>query len=28
VMDAQARGRSADAARIPDAPRGREAGIL
>jgi malate dehydrogenase (oxaloacetate-decarboxylating)(NADP+) len=28
VMDAQARGRSADAARIPDVPRGREAGIL
>ncbi|MGZ8491068.1 MAG: phosphate acyltransferase, partial [Gemmatirosa sp.] len=28
VMDAQARGRSADAARVPDVPRGREAGIL
>ena len=28
VMDAQARGRSAAAARVPVAPRGREAGIL
>ncbi|GLC28114.1 NADP-dependent malic enzyme [Roseisolibacter agri] len=28
VMDAQARGRSADDARVPGVPRGREAGIL
>ena len=28
VMDAQVRGRSADDARVPIVPRGREAGIL